>query len=166
MTSHGGNEDVNEYTRSVLEWLSSDATHRKMFVDAVVAVFQKEELSPGPELADLASLDEHILVFLLEACGFVLPKTFKDKENSTARKRKSTMARTVMTILRAVNNMDFRIYEELGFENFRDQGLTTGAETFADTRRELSASSSTGDAMERSVPGIVPGGPGLLPGRH
>ena len=30
MTSHGGNEDVNEYTRSVLEWLSSGATHRKI----------------------------------------------------------------------------------------------------------------------------------------
>ena len=43
--------------------------------------------------------------------------------------------------------------------------MTTGADTFADTRRDLSASSSTGDAMERSVPGIEPGGPGLLPGR-
>ena len=64
MTSHCGNEDVNECTRRVFEWLSSDATHRKMFVDAVVAVFLKEELSPEPELADLAKLDKPILLLL------------------------------------------------------------------------------------------------------
>ena len=90
MTSHGGNEGVHEYLRNVVEWLSNDAAHRKMFVESVVAVFQLEDLSPEPTLADLASLDEPILVFLLEACGFVLPKAFKDKENSTARKRKLT----------------------------------------------------------------------------
>ena len=60
MTSHGDNEDVNEYTRSVLEWLSGDATHRKIFVDTVVAVFRKETLSPEPGLVDLASLDEDL----------------------------------------------------------------------------------------------------------
>ena len=65
MTSHGGNEGVNEYLRNVVEWLSNDAAHRKMFVESVVAVFKLEDLSPEPTLADLASLDErHQLVLV------------------------------------------------------------------------------------------------------
>ena len=66
MTSHGGNEGVHEYLSNVVEWLSNDAAHRKMFVESVVAVFQLEDLGPEPTLADVASLDEPILVFLSE----------------------------------------------------------------------------------------------------